>query len=692
MGREAAHRSSPLRVVLSCSLGALLLTVPAWGKDCSKVSTNHIPLIDLGTGTYNGMQGGLYPGGSNVRPPSHDRDLDRVGRMVPLNAAGEVDPVNGIFLLLSIGNSNTDAEWQYFMDHANADPQKSDKLVIVNGAQSGKNAEEISNPEDLYWGNVDEHLATDGLTPLQVQAIWLEEAVGSPTDQWPDDATTMLGYLRSIVQIIHTRFPNVKRIYHASRIYGAYSTNGQSPEPYCYEYGFSTKWLIEEQLNGSPALNFDPAKGPVLAPWMAWSPYLWADGLNVRSDGLFWACSDFRPDGKHPSADGNAKIYGYLSNFFKNDPTTKTWFVDCDLGDLNVWGKPLEVLDVTVAKLPSGEAELSWASLDPVVGTETVYDVVSGTIDTLRQDQGYATSACRMQSITNTPFVDTGADPLAGQGYYYLIRGRDSCGSGTFGDSSLNPDPRDVLDASACTSLTCGDGEADPGEQCDGADLNGKTCDLLGFKGGPLACTPSCQFDTSGCTTGACGDGHVDPNEECDGSNLNGRTCISLGHDGGALACALNCKFDTTACTDCGDGVREGDESCDGSDLGSQTCQTQGYFGGTLACTGSCAFDITGCTNCGDGAIQTGEQCDGANLNGETCQSRGYGGGTLACSTSCVFDTTDCTTCGNGVKDGTEACDGSDLGGATCESLGFAGGTLACTASCGYDTSGCTPL
>src|SRR4029453_89157 len=153
-------------------------------------------------------------------------------------------------------------------------------------------------------------------------------AVGSPTDQWPDDATTMLGYLRSIVQIIHTRFPNVKRIYHASRIYGAYSTNGHTPEPYCYEYGFSTKWLIEEQLNGSPALNFDPAKGPVLAPWMNWSTYLWADGMTPRSDGLIWKCSDFQNDGRHPSNDGKAKVYSYLINFFKTDPTTKPWFTD----------------------------------------------------------------------------------------------------------------------------------------------------------------------------------------------------------------------------------------------------------------------------------------------------------------------------------------------------------------------------
>lgn len=676
-------------VPVLCAL-LLALSVPALAKDCSKTSSGNIPINDLGTGNYNGSMAGLYPNGSNVRPLSHDKALDRVGRMVLLNTAGQVDPANGIFLFMSIGNSNVNHEWQYFMDHADADPVRNDRMVLHNGAQVGKNADEIANPLDIYWTHVDEHLAEVGYTPLQVQAIWFEESLADPTDHWPDSANSMLGYLRSIVQIIKARYPNVSRIYHSSRIYGGYAPTGPSHEPYCYEYGFSTKWLIEQQLNGDPTMNFDPAKGPVLAPWMAWGPYMWADGLIPRSDGLTWLCSDFRPDGKHPNDDGNAKITAYLLNFFKTDPTSKTWFADCDLSDPNTFGAPLEVRDLVISKLPTGEAQLSWASLDGVVGSSAVYDLVSGTLDTLRQDQGFTTAACRTTNVADTPYVDTFPDPPEGQGYYYLIRGRNTCASGTFGDSSLTPDPRDVLDASACTSTTCGNGDADPGEQCDGLDLNGKNCSLLGYKGGLLACTPGCQFDTTGCTTGGCGDGHVDPSEDCDGSNLNGHTCVSEGHDGGTLACAPNCKFDESGCTDCGDGVREGAEACDGSDLGGQTCTSQGHVGGVLGCTGSCFFDASGCTDCGDGAIQPGEQCDGANLNGQTCQSQGFGGGNLACSGTCSFVTTGCTSCGNGVKDGTDQCDGSDLGGATCESLGFTGGTLACSPSCGYDTSGCT--
>ncbi len=55
-----------------------------------------------------------------------------------------------------------------------------------------------------------------------------------------------------------------------------------------------------------------------------------------------------------------------------------------------------------------------------------------------------------------------------------------------------------------------------------------------------------------------CGNGVIDEGEECDGADLDGQTCQDRGHDGGELGCALNCTFDTAMCTggaECGDGV-----------------------------------------------------------------------------------------------------------------------------------------
>ncbi len=56
--------------------------------------------------------------------------------------------------------------------------------------------------------------------------------------------------------------------------------------------------------------------------------------------------------------------------------------------------------------------------------------------------------------------------------------------------------------ANAAASSSCGDGVAEAGEACDGADLGGATCVDLGFAGGALACTPQCTHDTADCTTG----------------------------------------------------------------------------------------------------------------------------------------------------------------------------------------------
>jgi len=56
----------------------------------------------------------------------------------------------------------------------------------------------------------------------------------------------------------------------------------------------------------------------------------------------------------------------------------------------------------------------------------------------------------------------------------------------------------------------CGNGVREPGEQCEGADLGGQTCEGLGLGSGALSCT-SCLFDTSGCSN--CGNGVCDPAE-----------------------------------------------------------------------------------------------------------------------------------------------------------------------------------
>jgi hypothetical protein len=53
----------------------------------------------------------------------------------------------------------------------------------------------------------------------------------------------------------------------------------------------------------------------------------------------------------------------------------------------------------------------------------------------------------------------------------------------------------------------CGNNIKETGEQCDGTDLGGATCQSLGYSGGTLSCKPSCEYNTSNCTTGGGGGG-----------------------------------------------------------------------------------------------------------------------------------------------------------------------------------------
>src|SRR5690349_4765154 len=66
---------------------------------------------------------------------------------------------------------------------------------------------------------------------------------------------------------------------------------------------------------------------------------------------------------------------------------------------------------------------------------------------------------------------------------------------------------------------------------------------------------------------GTCGNDVVEPGEACDGDDLDGQDCVSQGFIAGALACSASCTFDYAACSNCGDGNQGGTEVCDGSDV-----------------------------------------------------------------------------------------------------------------------------
>jgi len=331
-------RKTILIILLLC-LGAL----PVWGitpalsqeEYCAQphqdVST---PLNDLGNNVYirlggydTGFTGGLYPSGSNVRPAEHEAAGVRIAaQVIPRDENGDLDPLNGRIVLLSIGVSNTFTEFDAFSRLVNTDPEINPKVQLVNGAQHSRTSDWWIDPNSVTWQEVFRRLADRGVTPQQVQIAWIKHTrLGH--DYFPGSAQTLQSDLEAISRNLKTHFPNIKIAYLSSRTRSYYIFDSLALEPHAFETGFAVKWLIEKQMDGDLALNYDPERGEVVAPYLAWGAYLWIDGMNPRSDGRIWTQQDLYIDCIHPTQSGAAKVADMLMEFFKNDSTAMPWFL-----------------------------------------------------------------------------------------------------------------------------------------------------------------------------------------------------------------------------------------------------------------------------------------------------------------------------------------------------------------------------
>jgi len=289
---------------------------------CSVTSVGFTPLNDLTGGTYRDQPGGLYPGRTNTHP-DQAAGITLARAIQPRSAAGAPDPA-GKYALVSIGMSNTTMEFGAFKALADRDAGKDPALVIVDGAQGGQTAALWASPSCACWGVLDGRLQAAGVSAAQVAVVWLKEADAGPTSGWPAHAATLKTEIETMLQLLKQRFPNLQIAYLSSRIYAGYATSTLNPEPYAYESAFSVRGVIQDQQNGLGGVDYRTGQ----APWAAWGPYLWADGVLPRSDGLTWACADFSTsDGTHPSTTGQQKVATMLLDFVRADATAREWFL-----------------------------------------------------------------------------------------------------------------------------------------------------------------------------------------------------------------------------------------------------------------------------------------------------------------------------------------------------------------------------
>lgn len=315
------------------------------------------PLTDLGAGFYKtSFQGGLYAGGANTPPVAHQS----VGAGLATNAvrnldaAGYPDPA-GKVVFASLGFSNVAQEFcganttsgcttQSFMGRAAADPAVDHtNLVIVNGAQGSYDVSYWDSPMDPGYDVAQARLTALGVTEQQVQVVWLKAArartlwSGALPNQ-SAEAYTLVPLLGNMIRAAKVRYPNLRIAFVSSRTYGGWANpsplDGLYAEPYSHEMGFATKWVIQAQIDQMSAGGAvqNPSAGDLnyttgVAPWVAWGPYLWADGANPRADGAVWLQSDVEPDMIHPSTYGQGKVGAALLRFLKLNTAAAPWFL-----------------------------------------------------------------------------------------------------------------------------------------------------------------------------------------------------------------------------------------------------------------------------------------------------------------------------------------------------------------------------
>jgi hypothetical protein len=321
-----------------------------------------VPITDL-TGSYKGEDGGLYGGGRNEPPEALRRAHQKESAgIVPRDAKGNPSS-EGKIGFITIGFSNPSIESEDFKRNADADTQKSPQVVIINGCIGGRSAvmwawdgaailpkaeqERLDQAMDIVrmpkgnrastgmekdtWPTLAKRIETAGLSPQQVQVAWLKhvEANPKPFGEFPAHARALEADITAILQIARHHYPNLRIVYLSSRTFGGWSgRESGSPEPYAYESGFGTRWVVQSQMAGKPELNFDPARGEVKAPLVLWGPYLWAQGNTPRKfDGLTWTTDDVRADQLHPSDAGCRKTTTLLLNFFKTNEGAARWFL-----------------------------------------------------------------------------------------------------------------------------------------------------------------------------------------------------------------------------------------------------------------------------------------------------------------------------------------------------------------------------
>jgi hypothetical protein len=333
--------------------------------------------------------------------------------------------------------------------------------------------------------------------------------------------------------------------------------------------------------------------------------------------------------------------------------------------------------------------------------------------------------------------------PVASQ--VEVVAGGDRVAGALAGDvGSYDADP-------TCSRVrACGNGVIDPGEDCDGANLNGATCVGLGFTadcgGDPLClqasltCSDNCRFDLRGCTA-ARGDEPVRFVDNGDGTVTDRLTNLMWEKKCQGAGCSfdhnVHTKLDWKSAASWWLDKLNSDRLrgyaghanwrlptirelqtilIEPWPCRSNPCIDERLFGAGLTGAGPywSALSLTHNPTRGwhvgfnngkaeTEAKRTSFYVRAVRTVGVDVEPPAHSGELAAWSDG--RDDPGCSwvrLCGNGLLDAAEGCDGLDLDGQTCASMGFSGDcgserycvtpSLSCSSACAFNLTGCSSL
>ncbi|MFV8754885.1 hypothetical protein ACNOYE_30425 [Nannocystaceae bacterium ST9] len=174
-----------------------------------------------------------------------------------------------------------------------------------------------------------------------------------------------------------------------------------------------------------------------------------------------------------------------------------------------------------------------------------------GSDDQLRGYEGdpEALVTCSQGALVDTTVCEFGCDEVAGECFVPgpecgngMIDPGEECEGNDPGDATCQSEGHDGGDL-ACSACHLDDSQCCDDECSPGASMCTNNEDLLCVESsdgcGVWEVQGQCEF---------CGDGNIDPGEECDSGNFGGQTCQSMNFDDGELNCTANCSIDDSQC------------------------------------------------------------------------------------------------------------------------------------------------